>query len=267
MTGSKIRMFIPKIGEFETNVGSGTPYTVDATQKYPLGTYMRMGDRTFAYAKAGGTLNPAFGALNNSLQHIVWSAVPATYAAGVTKISVTTSDTAGAAANGTIAANELVGGYIMVMPTGNADVFIRQVVGNTAVVNHSHTMYIDLDSPTPCILTAATANAEVMASQYLNVLDGNTNANNWRSIVGMPTMPATVGQFCWLQTWGPVWAAVSADAGVGSNVRQLIFGGNGSIDTHDHTGGNFSAQHAGFTLTNGAAGIQGAPFFFLQITP
>jgi hypothetical protein len=265
MTAKMHRIHMPGVGEAMALIDGGTPYTIDTVQKYPLGTLIRMGGRTYAYAKASGTLNPAFGALVGSVQHIAQCAIETSAAAGVTELVLHTAVNDGAAHDGVIAADEMVGGYILVFPSGNADCFIRQITSNTVCLSGIGSLCtIGLDSPTPVAVVATTSVAEAMASPYLNVKSG-TDALS--SVVGIPTVAATTGKYCWLQTWGPCWAAPSSDAGTGNSVRQLIFGQNGSIDTHDHTGGNYSAQHAGFCLANAYGGGQGAPFFFLQITP
>jgi len=268
MTAKLHRVHIPNVGEALISYEGGTPYQADDVQKYPLGTLLRLGGRTFAYAKASGTQIPDVGSQIGSVQHVANVSVQANYAAGVKAITITTTDTDGAGGDGAIAADELVGGYVVVFPAASNHAFVRQITSNTYVIasgTHVHTMTIGLDSPTPIAITTSDK-AECMASPYLNVITASSEA---RSIVGVPTVAATTGQFFWLQTWGPCWIATSAECGAGSNDRNVVFRYNGSGDECAYAGtyNSAKAQQAGHILTNGAGTGQGAPFIMLQITP
>lgn len=268
MTGKRARIFIPEVGEAEIEVEGGTPYEADAVQKYPLGTLLRLGGRTFAYAKSSGIQIPDVGSQVGIHQHIAQCTVAVSAPAGATSLTIDRPTTAGAAHNGIIAEDELVGGYIVVFPTipSNNKVFVRQIIGNTAApITAAAEMTIYLDSPTPIAVVADTSYAEAMASPYLNVV---TAVSEVASIIGVPTIAATDGQFFWLQTWGPIWIATSAGCGAGNSDRNVCFRYNGSGDEVATTGyGSIQAQHAGFILANAYGGGQGAPFIMLQITP
>lgn len=262
------RIHIPKVGEALLSLDGGTPYEADDKQKYPLGTLLRLGGRTYAYAKASGTQIPDVGSQVGCHQHVAQCTVAVSAAAGATSLVIDRPTTAGAAHNGIIAENELQGGYIVVFPTipSNNKVFVRQITGNSAApITAANEMTVYLDSPTPIAVVADTSYAEAMASPYLNVV---TAASEVASVIGVPTVAATDGQYFWLQTWGPVWLATSAGCGAGNSDRNVCFRYNGSGDEVATTGyGSIQAQHAGFILANAYGGGQGAPFIMLQITP
>lgn len=242
-------------------------YQVSTTQRYPIGFKYPVSNpldlRGFHYAKAGGTLNPDLGAKNALRQCVAYAAIAASAVAGAKLVALTVGVADGVNGDGNIGADELSGGYIVIFTHAGYTVN-RMIVGNTAVVGGG-TMVVTIDRPLPCPLTAATMHGECMANPYLNV---QTSIDNTMSVVGMPTMPATVGQYLWLQTWGPVWIAPQAEVSVGNNNRRVVFRHDGSIDEDDGTDANVSkAQIAGFVMANAPGGTQGAPFIFLQITP
>ncbi len=264
MAGRKARIFIPGVGESDVELGGGTPYGQDTVQKYPLGTLLRLGGRTFAYAKASGTQNPDVGSHIAAGQHVSYTTIAASAAAGVTEVTVDIAATDGAAGNGVIAEDELVGGYLLVFPH-SSNTFIRQIVGNTAVANGGGEMTVELDSPTPVAVVVDVTHCEAMSSPYLNVVSGNYPK---AAIVGIPTYPATTGKFFWLQTWGPCWAAPQAEVGDADHDLNVVFRHDGSVDEYDYSDSYVTKQQqAGFVLTHASAGTQGAPFIMLQITP
>jgi hypothetical protein len=239
-------------------------YEVSAIQNYELGTRLQLDDRVFRYAKAGGTLNPDLGAKTALHQLVAIAALAAASVSGTKSVSLTVAATDGINSDGAIAANELQGGYIVIY-THAGYTIVRKIVSNTAVAAGGGTMVVTIDKPLPCALTATTMHGECIASPYLNVQTGNFPT---RSVVGVPTMPATEGQYLWIQTWGPCWIAPQAEVSVGNNNRLVVFRHDGSIDEFDTTDANVAkAQIAGFVITNAADGSQGAPFIFLQIAP
>jgi hypothetical protein len=243
-------------------MGGGTPYQADDLQKYPLGTMLRMGGRTYAYAKSSGTQIPDVGSQVGDCQQVPNCAVQANYAAGVSVITITAAATAGKAHNGVIAADELVGGYVVVFPASTNHAFIRQIIANSVcIISQANTLSLTLDSPTPLAITTA-ATAECMGSPYLDVI---TAASQIKPVIGVPTVAATDGQFFWLQTWGPCWCAPAADVGTGNDNAKVLFVANGSLAKA--TTGIITDQPAGFVLSQVYGGGQGAPFFMLQITP
>jgi len=238
-------------------------WEVSTIQKYSLGARFITGDgRVFKYAKAGGTLIPDTGCGSYDVQHIAFSAIAAVAAIGVKTISITAGATCGAAADGVIAKNELVGGYVVFFTASAATCQRRLILSNTAVAAGGGTLIITIDDPIHIALTTSD-HAECMASPYHNVQNG---ADISKPIVGVPVCVATVGQYCWIQTWGPCWVAPQATVGA-SGHNQVVFRHDGSLDDHDYSEVYATyAQHAGFVLSSAAAGAQAAPFIMLQIS-
>ncbi len=262
MAGKKARIFIPGVGESEVEIGGGTPYGQDTVQKYPIGAILSLGLQKYAYAKASGTLNPDMGAKIGQHQHIAYTTVAASAAAGVSELTLDVAATDGVGHDGAIAADELVGGFIVVFPH-SSNTFVRQIVGNTAIAAGGGEMTVTLDSPTPVAIVVDVTHCEAMASPFLNV---KTDTSDATSVVGIPTYPATDGKYCWLLVSGVGWAAPQAEVGTGTNDQEVVFRHDGSLDEHDYSDANVTkGQHAGFVLTRAYGGTQGAPFVKFSI--
>jgi len=238
-------------------------YEASAVQIYPLGKRLAIDSRVFRYTRAGGALICGLGAFNAVTQHVSFAAVTVNLDAPGTKtlvVPVGAGD--GVAANGNIAEDEMVGGYIIVFPDGMADTFNRRIVHNTAVTGGG-AMTMTLDGAIPVALSP-NPHAELMASPYFNVQDGNRGS---QPVMGIPPIAATIGQYFWLQTWGPVWIAPQANVSVGALNDRVYFREDGSITSNDPGGAYANAQLAGFVLTSAPGGGQGAPFVQLMIAP
>jgi len=222
-----------------------------------------MDDRVFRYARAGNTLNCGLGAHIGYTQDVGFSAVTVDLAAaGKSTLEVTVSGTDGRLGTGTIAARELEGGFIIIFPDGMGDTINRRIVTNTAVAGGG-AMTVTVDKPLPVALSPA-PHAELIASPYLDVLEGNKDR---QMIMGMPTRAATVGQYLWLQTWGPCWGTPAAGwATIDSSLA--MFRGNGSIaEFNEADPATGIQQFAGTVMMPGTGGGQGAPFVWLMISP
>ncbi len=240
------------------------------TQYYDLGTRMITGDgRVYRYAKAGATLIVGQGAHSyESENYLAYANLPAAVAAGSSTISLTVAahDGSKVTHDGTLLADELVGGYVLVFDkTATNQVVIRMATSNTAVASGGGTTIVTVDMPYPNALVKTTDGGAAMASPYLDVRSLISDAGERTPIVGVPTVPATAAQYFWLQTWGVCWVASAADVGTGNNVHESFFGGNGALVLHGH-GANL--QHAGFMISSRARdGItQGETFIMLQIS-
>ena len=237
------------------------------TQYYDLGTRMVTGDgRVYRYAKAGATLIVGQGAKNQEEENYIrYAVIPVAVAAGSSTISVTvnTDDGDKTTNDGALTANELQGGYIVVFDkTTTNHVVLRMIVSNTAVTTGGGTTVITVDEPYPLALEVSTDAAAVMCSPYLNVR--SNGAVDTAPVVGIPTVPATAGQYFWLQTWGICWVASHADVGTGADVHEAFFNGDGSLGLH---GDGANLQHAGFAMsTRARGGAQGETFIMLQIS-
>jgi len=235
----------------------------NASQLYPLGTKYVDGDRVFRYAKFMGTVNPDFGVKDTQPQSVAYATIAANALQYATTIVLDVAGTDGRGGDGAITVDYLAGGYIVVFDA-SSKAFTRQIKSNT-VTTGAGEMTIVVTDPIPVALIEDTDHIECMASPY-NYLTASTS-NNY-AVYGMPQLVYTSGQFGWIQTWGPTWIAPQAAVGSGSNNKIGIFRHDGSIDELDYSDANNSkGQIAGFVMTHAQGGGQGAPFFFLQITP
>lgn len=236
---------------------------VSATQNYVLGARMTESGKVFHYAKAGGTLIPDQGVKINHNQSVAIAAV-ANAAVGATSISITVGGGDGVAANGNIALNELVGGDIVLYLAGSQVHQSRRIVSNTAVIGGG-AMTVVLDRPLSTALTGGNGNGEIQNNIYQDVVSDNDNTHR---VAGIAPMAAIIGQFLWLQTWGPAWLSPQAQVGTAFN-SALGFREDGSIDEVDILDAvyNTKMQHAGYVLRPAPGGGQGAPFIMLEIRP
>jgi hypothetical protein len=139
--------------------------------------------------------------------------------------------------------------------------FTRGIIANT-VTTGAGEMTLTLDDPIPVALVADTAYAECISSPYRNLQQGATSG---KAVVGIPTCYATVGQYLWLQTKGPMWVSPQAALGVGVAL-EAVFRHDGSFDAHQYDDAYATtAQHAGYVLAETLTGTQGAPFVKLNI--
>jgi len=241
-------------------------YSIDATQRYVLGTrYVTWDGKVYKYAKAGATLDPDLGAKSYATQNLAYVTFGAgqTAAIGDRSLRCTFAATDGLANSGVVAENELAGGTCVLF-SDTVVTQMRGIIGNTALAATGEaTLY--LDAPLQAAITAATSFIEAIASPYLDV---RNSQDATKSVVGIPVSAATTTYpFCWLQTWGACWVAPQADIGAGAYKNQAVFRDDGSIGPHDDADAveNY-AQHAGFVLQTAQAGGQGAPFIMLQIS-
>lgn len=260
MVAKMHRIHIPQVGEGVVYEPSGIPFEASDVQEFPLGSFMRLGGKEFIYAKAGGTLNTGQGAKNVLQQIMAYEHVARTYAAGVTEVIIDVADTDGNLGDGDIAKDELVGGSIQFHPHGSNE-FTRGIIANTAVDGGGE-MTVTLDSPTPVAVEIDVTGVECMASPYSYV---QTSGNEWYTVMGMPTVRATVGQYLWLQVSGISWASPQADVGAAALDFDCVFRHDGSIEIRNSTT-KLHQQHAGcIVATVRGGGGQGNPFFMLQI--
>ena len=248
-------------------------YIASNSKNYEIGARLRLGSRTYHYAMAGGTLNPNMGAKIKNPQDVSQEDIGAEADAGVSTITLTLDNTDGPTYNGLLPANYLKGGILVVFAA--LGTFIRGITGNSAVTVNAGTatFTVTLDAPTPVAITTSDK-AEAMASPYANVVAATDTklGTGFAATIGVPTVAATVGQYCWLQTWGPCWVSPHANVGVADTDKAVYFVGDGSFGhgNEDNPGAikqGLAAQYAGFVLANDKGGGQGAPFVMLMIDP
>ena len=243
-------------------------YQASDIQRYPIGFKYPISDpldlRGFHYGQAANTQIPDVGSHISLTQHVSWAVVADT-PVGSRTVVVTVGGGDGAAHNGAIAENELAGGHCVLTPHTANHAMRRMIKSNTAVPATGGAMTITLDKPTDYILELV-SHIEAMANPYTLLAQGNYPR---RPVMGLPMVGATVNQFLWYQTWGPIWVAPQFTAprapGIGDHNVKVVFRHDGTVQSD--IAGEEQYQHAGFVMTipNGAG--QAAPFIFLQITP
>lgn len=259
MVAKMHRLHLPKIGEGVLHIPGGVPYEADdAPLPYLAGSYMRLGNKEFIYAIAGGSLIPDAGAMNSYSQKVGNVAIAEKALVGATEISLTI------VAGTEIAEDELKGGEIVVFPGPANKTFTRGIVSNNHIATgDGGTLVVVMDSPIPVEVIVSGSSAECMKNPYAGVKE---NQGEWAMVMGMPTCIAIVNQGLWLQVSGPSWiAGVSGTGGPGGAVKlmEAVFRGDGSIDVR---GATDARQHAGVVVCPGTDGeSQGAPFIMLQI--
>jgi hypothetical protein len=276
------RVHIPNVGEALISYDGGTPYAVDTVRKYPLGTLLRLGGRTFAYAKASGDCHTEWGAYKAKLTNsnavaptqATAAAQAAAYpgetlaagAAGSFYVTVTIDTEIGVLTTGVLSANELAGGYIVIGNGSAQHPQNRMIVSHPALTTTGGALTLRLDSPLERAVTASTTNIELMECPYYNVkADGS--GGDYVTFVGIPTVEAVSGEYFWVQTWGPCWVTSDSHTCDSARDRTLVFVGNGSVVSSNDQVMESGFQLAGVALDMSSNGGSNAPFIMLQITP
>lgn len=236
---------------------------VDTVQKYPVGTKLLDSERVFYYAKATATgiTNTDMGVKNGYRQHVAYTTIAATVAAGGTSVVLDVGAGDGVAADGVIAANELAGGFVVIF-NHDSDAFTSRILENTATTGAGE-MTLTLQDELPVALVVDVDHGECMANPWFGC---ETSASDVEPVLGMAHAKVAASGWFWLQTWGPVWIAPQGVFGNAANDHQAVFRHDGSIDEHDDAALT-KQQHAGFGLCHAAGGGQGAVFLMLQICP
>lgn len=238
---------------------------------YNLGDRIVLGDgRVFRYAKAGHDLPGMKWGVKSYLALVTEKAeIVSAAAVGATSLTVTFDgdfwDTA-------LTLDMLRGGYISLYNSSTVREQ-RGIIGNTTVAETGGECTIYLDAAIRTAFTSA-INCEILANPYSDVRYTTENA----SVLGMPNVLATTGQYFWLQTWGICRITpTGAELGVNPAESLFVFGTNGAVcslaawHTQLATVPTSSYQIAGFLVEwygsgTGSAGMA-APFINLQINP
>jgi len=235
----------------------------DTTQRFAIGTIYRKDERSWSYAYAGATLGADQGCESADYQHIGYVSVAEDTVVGATQLVLDTGASTGPGSDGLFLLNELVNGTCVIFDK-SSNSFCRRIIGSSAVSSGGGEMTITVDQAIPVALIGDTDKVECVANRFIDVRIG---ASTTKSIVGIPEYSATVGQYVWVQTWGPRWVAPQAAVGTGNNDRQVVFRHDGSVDQHDYNDATTKfGQHAGWNMANGIGGGQGAAFIYLQIS-
>ncbi len=244
-------------------------YVRETVQRFVPGTrFLTWDGRVFKYAKATGTLQTDYPSGHAWGEHIEFETIGVSQLAGDTQITLTVSaSSVGPDANGIIPEDECAGGQIAVFMSGLGDNQSRGVIGNTGLVAAGTSITLYVDAPWDRLFTAGTDSAEVLGNPYGKIIDMHTGSGNTAhiSVAGYPNVPATTGQFCWIQTWGPRWVSPSGSATGGATYeRDVYFDTTGVSEFTKNT--RSDRQRAGYLIDRTTSGTDGAPFIMLQIS-
>ena len=239
--------------------------------------------RVFRYAKAGtGGVVTEFGAayLKKTNTNAVAPAqatladpgfpspsLVACGAAGSQYVTVTIDTTVGHLATGVLSQDELRGGYVVVGNGSSQHPDFRGILGHPALATTGGALTLHLDAPLKTAVTVATTNIELIGNPYIDLVNGNYSPNDYVSFMGMPAVGATVGQYFWIQTWGPCWITSNNSTCTSASDRDIFFVSNGScVSGADITYAGHAYQRAGTAMDASSSGSSNAPMVMLQIS-
>lgn len=249
---------------------------VSPVQNFTLGSRMVGDERTFHYSFAPVALvAPCTYRLHISADQILQvndrlSVAPAVVALDTTivvDIASVAPPGGGAFQAGTVAANELVGGFIEVWPVaGGARFMWRRIIANTAAVAGAPTS-ITITVDRPFNLAAGIASGvTIHPSIYRNVRF--PAAAGFESAVGLPPVPVPINNYFWLQTYGRCFVSpTGAWPGSVANFRDVYFHSDGCINSslgEGIGGAGPSPQRVGYVV---GAGNYGTAEIMLQLAP
>jgi hypothetical protein len=234
--------------------------------------------RVFRYALAGGTIRSEFGVCIPDLS-ITNAVAPAqstltSTILGVNTtvgqvdslvVTITVGATDGLASDGVVAADALRGGYIVIANGTSQHPQFRGIIGNSAVAAGGGSCDVYLDAPLTAAVVVATTNIEAYFSPYANVKGMNAVNSAYVTCIGASALDnVTVGQYFWVQTWGPVWLTSDGNTGKAANGRDIYINTDGSVR------GQTSTTYAGYQrigtgLDKSASGASNGPNIMLQI--
>jgi hypothetical protein len=277
--GGKFDVYAPGIGGGVMDVGSGTPYAVDTYQKYPVGTILRRGFKTFVYCYAGGDVHTEVMAYKSKKTNAcavaptqaTAAAQAAAYdgetlaagAVGSRYVTVTIDSTIGHLATGQLWANELAGGEI-VIGNGSAQHPQRRTVVSHPALAAAGSLTVKLDAPLARAVTAATTTIENMESPF-TYMKADNSGGEYVSYLGVATEEAVSGEWFWLQTYGPAWITSDGNTCDSAMDRMIAVVGNGSVVSSNDVTVESGCQLVGYALDTSSSGASNAPMVFLTL--
>lgn len=223
--------------------------------------------RVFRYAKAGtGGVQSEWGAAM-PLKTIDVAVAPAQAtgagAVGSQSVTLTVSATSGVAGNGAFALDELRGGYVVIGNGSAQHPQMRCITGNPAKVAGAASLTVTLDAKLTAAVSVGVTTIETMTNPYSDLVPGS---GGYQTFLGIPARTATVGQYFWLQTWGPCWITSNSATCNGVGDRTIVFAANGSVVSSDDITVESGLQIAGVAMDASSAGASNAPMVMLQIS-
>jgi len=233
-------------GDGDIKIAQGL-YEISSTQKGPVGTRVRVGDRVFRYAYAGGTALVAGNLLECATLVEEEGIVPsAAVAAGDTEFTIVSAAAQTDLAEGYMFTHEEAGegySYRIKKATANADTST-----STDIV-----LYDDIH-------VALTTSSEVaLMNNFYYDLD--VHATITKFAVGVAPTAVTANYWFWCQTWGPASVYQRGTDAAGSIMVPNATTETGSVTTQSA----YTSNIVGFNLFVGTA-KQNQPVY-LRITP
>ena len=220
--------------------------------------------RVFRYSKSGALCKAGHGAAFMNTAAVLTHALAAGQAIGDKSIQI---------ASQTFTLDQLRGGYATIFAEDNdnqINVQHRGIVGNTAASGTTVTIY--LDAP---LVRAVTVSMNVLVTHnpYSNMQTQVGQEFGYASIGGVPAAYVdAANKYFWLQTWGACWCVATEHLGDAQGEAQYVFTAEGALrveaTTNDGSHKQLTAQHAGFPIPCGAAGLGwNEQIIMLQISP
>lgn len=280
MTAKFQRFFKPGVADATLQFDEGTPYEVDTVARFPIGTRLCTGDRSFYYAYANGTCNPgvlAYKAKKTNTCAVAPTQATAaaqaaayageTLASGVVGsryIRVTIDTEIGILTTGVLSANEMAGGYIVINNNGVSATQMRRIVSHPALTSTGGALTLKVDAPLSVACVAASDTIEFMENPFYCVKADNAGGQ-YVAYIGAPTVVAASGQFLWLQTWGPCWLASNSATCDSALDRDIYVVGDGSVRSGADVTVENGTQRVGYALDMSGLAASNAPMVYLML--
>jgi len=244
MTASANEVWGFHTGDGDIKISQGI-YEISATQKGPLGTRIRVGDRVFRYAYAGGVALAAGVLLENAtLVEEEGKSPDAVVAIDATELTVTT----------TAAQTDCAEGYMFVHE-GDGEGYAYRIKKATANADTSTSTDLVLYDKIHIALAVASEVA-IMNNFYFDL---DIHATITKFAVGIAPTAVTANYYFWCQTWGPCAMLQSGTTAAGSILIPHATDGSVGIQSA------YTSNIVGVNLFVGTA-AQNQPAY-LRITP
>lgn len=242
------------------NLALPNVFEEDAVAQFPIGTRLKLGDRTFHYCKFTTAITKCNAA------KLSYSGRDGTYGQPVSYDDSQPVGTIEFKVNGTSegvpAANFYAGAYIIPWVSAALGNPTMRIIKSTASAYDPkyttvYTVVLTLEQPTP-VVVAANTSCDTFLSRYADVREAWGSGSSMHAFVGVPMRIFTDETYGWIQTWGPCFIICTAtELGDSTYDRTAVFNSDGSIAPCDEAwNNNLSNQLAGTTLAISGAGSE-----------
>ena len=258
-------------------------YQQSTTQKYPIGLRVPKDDWVFRYCHAETALRPLIDGMNGNLVSIRGDTPAVIYPAGSRQIAIPMNPHSVHYVDEQ-KVDYWKGGKIWIMTepwspavTGAGQFY--QIKSSAPAVGG----FVTLTLEDPLIQDVpADVEVNVWPNIYSNIvgIPSPFGGEARMSLVCVPLIPVTLGNYFWGLTWGPLMAHCGYSPGRAENDREMYWMANhyGCVpgtEVDFSTAGNAIPQRVGYVLTNtspwtnmaGAAQLGSDNLFMLQLSP